>query len=168
MPRGLASRNADESFLKRARVTLTSTQMLALAASPVTLLTAPGPGKVLQLVDALVYNPATGTQYTESSINIVLEYTGGVDITAALEGTSGAVVSATGTPAVQRFTLANTATAVYALTINEGIQVLSPSGDFAAGTTPIDFILTYRVIDLVSPQSAAAASAFGTSVVAGA
>lgn len=165
MPRGLVSRDTDESLIKRARVTLTPTQMTGLSTTGTgVLLSAPGPGKVIQVLDCLVYNPATGTQYTESSVNIVLQYTGGVDISAALEGTAGAVVSATGTPAVQRFVFGNTATTAYMMTVNQGVEVLSPSGDFAAGTTPIDFIITYRVIDLDNSNGAQAATAYGTSV----
>jgi hypothetical protein len=150
MPRGVTSRQTDESLLKVRRVTLTASEVKALATSPKELIPAPGPGKIVQVISAFVHNPAANsplytTQYTESSINPVIEYGGGTDITAALEGTSGAVVSAT--EKYQAFVFANSATTVYAMEENAKVQLLSPSGDFAAGTNPIYVYITYRILD---------------------
>lgn len=175
MPRGLASRNADESFLKRARVTVPTASVLTLVATPVTLLTAPGPGKAIQVIECLIYNPATGTAYTEGNgaTNTVLQYATTTTIPIAssettLNGTLGAILSAAGTPQVQRMVFGNGSTTVYNVVLNEAVVVTGSTNELAAGTNNLDFLLTYRVIDLASPQSAAAASAFGTSVVAGA
>lgn len=157
MPRGISSRECDESLLQTRRITLTSAEVTALSSAPKLLIPNPGPGKVIEVLDAILHNPAASspqytTQYTESSINIVIEYVDGTDISAALEGTSGAVVSAT--EKLQRFTLANTATSVYALIPNSGVQLLSPSGDFAAGTNPIYVYITYRIFDLNAGSAA--------------
>jgi len=148
---GISTRDCDERLLKINRVTITSAQLKALVATPKTLIDAPGPGKVIVVLDAWIHNPAASdptytTQYTESTANPVIEYSGGTDISAAIESTAGAVVSAT--ESVQRVTFANTATAVYTLVVNQAVQLLQPSADFAAGTNPIFVYITYRILDL--------------------
>jgi hypothetical protein len=165
MPRGLVSRDCDESLLKRARVTLSNAQMLDLTDTPATLLSAPGPGKVIQIVDALLYNPATGTAYTQDSAdNLELRYATGSVVIAIAETDSGAVVSASGTPFVQRFVFAATTTTVYQLVINSAVELYMNNADLTLGVPPVDVILTYRVIDLDNSNGAQAAVAYATSV----
>lgn len=153
---GLSQRDCDERLLKTNRVKVSAAEAIALAASPKLLIDAPGPGKVIEVLDAVIHNPAANdptytTQYTESSINLVIEYTGGQNISETIEGTSGAVVSAT--EKLQRVTFAVGATTVYPLVVNEGVQLLSPSGDFAAGTNPWYVYITYRILDLKEGSS---------------
>ena len=168
MPRGLVSRDTDESLLKRARVTLTSAQLLDLATTPAVVLTAPGPDKVIQITDALLYNPATGTAYLQDSAdNMELRYTSGPVTIAIAETDSGAALSATGTPFVQRFVFAATTTTVYQAVINSSVQVYMNNAALTTGTGTMDIILTYRVIDLANSNGAQATVAYGTSVEAG-
>lgn len=141
----------DESLLKRRRVTITSAQVLALAGTPKELIPAPGPGKLIQVVDALLYNPAANhpayvNQYAEPSApdNLILEYGDGTDI-AVLESTAGAIVSAT--EAYQRFVWAATITTVYSLVENSKVQLLNDSTDLTGGTNPVFVYLTYRILD---------------------
>ena len=67
-----------------AEVTVSTAEMLAVRATPKTLVAAPGAGKVLEFVGAMfIYDYAAA--YTESSDNLVIRYTDG----------SGAIASTT-------------------------------------------------------------------------
>jgi hypothetical protein len=73
--------------IKRATVTLTNTNMLALRATPIQMVAAPGASKRIIFVGAsLKYNPTT-TGYTESTANLVFRYVGttGVIVSQAVE-----------------------------------------------------------------------------------
>lgn len=165
MPRGLVSRDTDESLLKRARITLSNAQVLDLADTAITLLTAPGPGKAIQVVDALLYNPATGTAYTQTSAdNLTLRYKTGPVTIAIAETDSGALVSASGTPFLQRFVFPATTTTVYELVINSAVELYMDNHDVTAGVPPVDVLLSYRVIDLDNSNDAQAKTAYATSV----
>jgi hypothetical protein len=171
MPRGLVSRDCDASLLKRARVTVPTASVLTLVATPVTLLAAPGPDRAIQVIECLIYNPATGTAYTEGNgaTNTVLQYATTTTIPIAssettLNGTLGAILSAAGTPQVQRMVFGNGSTTVYNVVINEAVVVTGSTNELAAGTNNLDFILTYRVLDLKDSNGAQAAVAYGTSV----
>src|SRR5688572_10185170 len=79
------SGDLDETALKYAEVALTSAEILALRATPKTLVAAPGAGKVLEFISAHLYLDATATGYTETADNMAVKYTDG----------SGAAVSQT-------------------------------------------------------------------------
>jgi hypothetical protein len=67
-----------------AEVALTNAEMLALRATPKTLVAAPGAGKVLEFISAVILFDYTGA-YTETADNMAVKYTDG----------SGAIVSET-------------------------------------------------------------------------
>lgn len=60
-----------------AEVSLSSADILALRATPKTLVSAPGSGKVLEFVGAVLLLDATATAYVESSANLGIKYTDG-------------------------------------------------------------------------------------------
>lgn len=67
-------------------VALTAAQILTLRATPVVLVPAPGAGKVLEFLGAiLIYQYVAA--YTESSANLVIENATGTDISEILEAT---------------------------------------------------------------------------------
>lgn len=70
--------------MQYAEVSLTNAEMLALRATPKTLVAAPGTGKVLEFVSAVLLFDYTGA-YTETADNMAVKYTDG----------SGAIVSET-------------------------------------------------------------------------
>lgn len=70
--------------IQYAEVSLTNAEMLALRATPKTLVAAPGSGKVLEFVSAVLLFDYTGA-YTETADNMAVKYTDG----------SGAIVSET-------------------------------------------------------------------------
>lgn len=60
-----------------AEVAISSSEILALRATPKTLVAAPGAGKKLQFLSIDVYLDATATGYVESSANLGVRYTNG-------------------------------------------------------------------------------------------
>lgn len=73
-----------DGIIQWAEVSITNAEMLALRATPKTLVAAPGAGKVLEFVSAQLYFDYTGA-YTETADNMAIKYTDG----------SGAAVSQT-------------------------------------------------------------------------
>lgn len=80
----VATSQLDVSTIQYAEVSITNAQMLALRATPKTLVAAPGAGKVLEFVSAVLLFDYTGA-YTETADNMAVKYTDG----------SGAIVSET-------------------------------------------------------------------------
>lgn len=70
-------------------VSLTSPQILALRATPITLVAAPGSGKKIQFLGADFYLDATATAYVESAANLGIKYTNGsgVQVCETIEAT---------------------------------------------------------------------------------
>ena len=80
----VTSAKLDVSTIQYAEVSITNAQMLALRATPKELVAAPGSGKVLEFVSAVLLFDYTGA-YTETADNMAVKYTDG----------SGAIVSET-------------------------------------------------------------------------
>jgi len=73
---GHGSADLEDSPYASVEVAITTAQMLAIRATPVTLVAAPGTGKVLQFLGAtLIYDFAAA--YTESTDNLAVKYTNG-------------------------------------------------------------------------------------------
>lgn len=62
--------------VRYAEVAVTSPELLALRATPKTLVSAPGAGKVLEFIGAVLLLDATATAYVESAANLSIRYTG--------------------------------------------------------------------------------------------
>lgn len=75
--------------LRWAEVSLSSSDILALRATPKTLVAAPGSGKILQFLGATLLLDATATAYIESSANLGIKYTdgSGVQVCETVEAT---------------------------------------------------------------------------------
>jgi hypothetical protein len=72
-----------------AEVAVSSAELLALRATPKTLVAAPGAGYVLEFVSAVLLLDATATAYVESSANLAVRYTGttGAKVSEDIEAT---------------------------------------------------------------------------------
>jgi len=68
-------------------VELTNAQIKAMRATPVDLVDAPGAGKFLELVGAVLVLDYGSNVLTESADNMVIQYGSGTDATAAIEAT---------------------------------------------------------------------------------
>ena len=84
----ISSAALDETLIRYASVSLTNTNMLALAATPIEVVAAPGAGKVLEFISAELFFDYTGA-YTETDDNLVFRYTdgSGVQVSEVVEAT---------------------------------------------------------------------------------
>lgn len=126
-------------------VTLTAVNLKALVGTPITLIAAQGANTIIEFVSAIFMLKFGSEVLAESADNLVIEYTGGTDISGAIEMTgfidSGADIS---------MFVANTHATDQILTgvINEGIQLLNTDGDFTGNSSndaTMDVKITYRV-----------------------
>lgn len=75
-----------ELTIQYATVTLTNTDMLALRATPITVVAAPGASKRIQFLGATINTNATAGAYTETDDNFVFRFTDGAGI---IQSTTG-------------------------------------------------------------------------------
>jgi hypothetical protein len=85
----VAAGQLDVSTIQYAAVSLTNTNVLNLRATPITLVAAPGAGKVIEFISAALLFDYTAA-YTESADNLAVKYTdgSGVQVSDDIETTS--------------------------------------------------------------------------------
>ena len=137
------------SNVRQTVTTLTNAQMLALRATPITVIPAPGTGRVNQFLNAtLVLNNVAG--YTETADNMVVRYVNATGtIASATIETTGFIDGA----GVDAITFARAATTDPILTaageVSNAVLVLHNSGDgeWGAGNAAntLTVICNYRV-----------------------
>jgi len=123
-------------------VPLSSAQILALSATPVSLIAAPGSGKAIRVMDlALKFSPS-GTAYANGGA-LEFRYTDGsgtkvtADIAAAVVTAAGTTVSFTNVAGIE---------ASLTLTANAPVIVTNATAPFITGTGTGVFYIAYRVI----------------------
>lgn len=97
----VTSAKLDVAIVQYAEVSLTNAQILAIRATPIEMVAAPGAGKVLEFISASLFFDYTGA-YTESTDDLVFRYTDGsgvqlsevVDATGFLDATADTAVNA--------------------------------------------------------------------------
>lgn len=72
----VTSSEVSESLIKYAEVSLTNAEFKAIRATPITLVAAPGAGKMIEFLSAEIFFDYTGA-YTESADNMAIKYTNG-------------------------------------------------------------------------------------------
>ena len=77
----------DPTLVQYREVTLTSAQVKALRATPIDLVPAPGAGKFLEFLGAVLKLDYGSNAFTETTDNLVIQYDGGQDASAAIEMT---------------------------------------------------------------------------------
>lgn len=84
----IVSAAMSETLIKVATVSLTNAQVLALRATPITIVSAPGAGKVTEFISCVILFDRTAA-YTETDDNLVVRYTGttGLIVSQAIEMT---------------------------------------------------------------------------------
>jgi hypothetical protein len=100
----VTSAKLDIGTIQTATVSITNAEMLALRATPKTLVAAPGAGYVHQFISAILFFDYTGA-YTETADNMAIRYTdgSGVIVSQAIEATGFVDATAdTMTTAVQK------------------------------------------------------------------
>lgn len=92
----------DTADVQHAKVTITSAQVKALRATPISLVAAPGSGKVLQFLGAVLHLNYGSNVFTELADNLGIKYTDGVgaqasediETTGFIDATSNKIINA--------------------------------------------------------------------------
>lgn len=139
----------DENLRQRAVVQLTNAQVLAVRATPITLVAAPGANKAIVVEEVHMVCDAAAGAYTETADNLAIEYSGGTDIL-TVETTGFLDQAAVGAR------WARPAIALTTPVANEAVQISNNGdGEFgggnAANTLSVEVI--YRVVDTVAFSS---------------
>lgn len=126
-------------------VSLTSAQVLALSATPIVVLPAPGVGKAYILRALEVYKPA-GTAYggIATTEDLTLKYTNAAGTVLATVETTGFLDQAT----AQLRSVKSTAGDITPVD-NAPIVAHIPTGEITTGNTPVNLRISYRVINTV-------------------
>ena len=127
---------------------ISSAQIKLLATTAIDLVEAPGPDKVLEFVGAILKHNA-GTAYAEPSApdDMVIEYSGGQDVTASIDAT-GFLDQIT-----DEIRLAPPSTSAMAITVdlealkNTSLRLLNTGGNYTTGTGSLNVRVSYRVHD---------------------
>ncbi len=133
---------------KYADIQLTNAEMLALRATPKTLIAAPGANKAILVHKIHAVCDAAAGAYTESADNIVLEYADGTDIM-TLE-TTGWIDQAAVSPRIQA---PDQHSALVTPVANSAVQLKnSGDGEFGGGNAANTFSIRvyYSIVDTVA------------------
>ena len=140
----------EETVLQSKRVLVTSAQLLALNATPQTLVEAFGSDTVTEFVSAVVYKPA-GTAYAgvASGENLAIKYTdgSGAQVCTDIE-TIGFLDQTTAQTRIARPIVTE-----YTPVQNAAIVLHLLSGEITTGTSPLVVTVYYRVFKNVSVES---------------
>jgi hypothetical protein len=135
----------DLTAVRYSVVALTSAQILAMRASPITLVSAPGAGFFLEFVSAVLILDYNSAAYAESADNMAVRYNNGSGVIAsqAIEATGFIDQTAdTLTNALPKVDVIGAATGV----VNKAL-VLHNTGDgeYTTGNSPMRVKVSYRV-----------------------
>lgn len=135
----------DVSTIQYAEVALTANEIKALRATPKTLVAAPGAGKIVEFVSAVLLLDATATGFTETADNMAIKYTDGAGVAASQ------TIEATGFIDQTADTVTNALAKIDTIVAKTGIEnqplVLHNTGDgeYATGTGVMRVKVAYRV-----------------------
>lgn len=139
------STQLEETSVKYAEVALTSAEIKALRATPKELVAAPGAGKVLEFISAVLLLDATATGYTETADNMAVKYNNGsgavasntIEATGFIDQTADTITTAT---AKYDTIVAATGCVNRALVLHN-----TGDGEYATGTGVMRVKVAYRV-----------------------
>ena len=135
----------DPNAMQLASVALTAAQIIAMSATPVSILPAPGAGKALVVNDIVVEAKTTSTQFTGGGA-VSCVYHGGATACHAGSVPASVITAAAGTTATQLGP--PVATNGTTLPANTGIDVTNATAAFAAGTGTLTVFIHYRIVTL--------------------
>jgi hypothetical protein len=129
--------------------TVTSAQVLALFTTPVSILPAPGAGKINLFRGAVIHKPA-GTAYTVGTGgNIVISYTNASGLAVAEEAPTGFADQATAQTREMRKHMAASGDSSVAAVANAALVIHQLTANMTAGTSPIKLRVFYITVPSV-------------------
>ena len=126
----------------------TNAEVVLMRATPLVCIAAPGANKSIIVDRVTIISDDAGGAWTESTDNLVLEYSGGVDITAAIEATSlvgGAVV-------IESYGVIDT---VLVPAVNEAVELFNTGdGEWGGGNAAnsLTTVIAFHVIPTVAAE----------------
>lgn len=127
----------------------TNAEVLAMRATPLVCIAAPGADKSIIVDRVTIISDDQGADWTESSDNLVLEYSGGVDITDAIEATSLVGQSAV---VIESYGVIDT---VLVPSVNEAVELFgSGSSEWGGGNVAnsLTTVISYHIIPTVAAE----------------
>ena len=123
-------------------IKITSTELLALRASPKTLVAAPGPDKVLQFMGAVGFLDYNSTTYTGNG-DLTVNYTNNSG-QAVSDSVAGSALFHQVDDCYEEFAINSAETE---LTVNAALVLVEASGEATVGDSPITIKIFYRILD---------------------
>lgn len=131
----------NDELVHQVQFSLTAAQAIASTATPVTIVAAPGAGKILVPV-AIQLSMDYGS-VAFSAVNLTLIHTGGTLTYATIDG-----IEATADTEWLALCAASAATGTTTTMVNTGLQIKG-SGSLGSGNSTFTGVILYRVIDAV-------------------
>ena len=127
------------------QVTVSSGEIKALATTAKELVAAPGADRVLEFISATIkYNYGTAV-YTESTDDMVIEYSGGQDVSASIDSSSFIDQSNDEIRLIPFSASAMAITVDLEALKNTSLQLFIPNDNPAAGDGTLDVRVTYHI-----------------------
>lgn len=134
-----------EDTIQTVTVTLSTAEVLALATTPIELVAAPGADKVVQFMGATLVLNYNSIAYTESGDNMVVKYenAAGVAVSDVIECTG--FIDATADTLTSAVPVKDAIVAASGC-VNKALVMDNAGSNFAAGNSPVDVIVAYKVV----------------------
>ena len=147
--KGAALGNTPESIWRTDVVEISSAEIILLNSAPKDLVAAPGTGKWLEFVGAVLILDYGTNDYSENVDNMVIQYDGGTDATASIESTDFIDADADTVAVIVPATIAHIASASVVNDALELLNVGSGDGEFAgSGDGTMTVKITYIIHNL--------------------
>ncbi len=127
------------------QVTVSSGEIKALATTAKELVPAPGADRVLEFISAVIKYNYGSVIYTESTDDMVIEYSGGQDVTASIDSSNFIDQSNDEIRLIPFSASAMAITVDLEALKNTSLQLFIPNDNPAAGDGTLDVRVTYRI-----------------------
>ena len=127
------------------QVTVFSGELLALATTAKELVPAPGADRVLEFISATIKYNYGATAYTESTDDMVIEYSGGQDVTASIDSTNFIDQTNDEIRVIPHNLSAMAITTDLEALKNMSLQLFIPNDNPTLGDGTLDVRVTYRI-----------------------
>ena len=144
--KGAALGNDSTSVLRTDTVEISNSEIKALRATPKNLVVAPGTGKFLQFIEAVLILDYATNVLTESDDNLVIQYDGGQDASATIETSAWLVHNADAIAVIPAATIAHVASASV---VNDALELFNSGNGEIAGNAGLDTTITVKITYII-------------------